>query len=220
MSSSSAAAAPPSRCAKCRSHPRRAAGNGRLACGLGIAAKSLQTHRRLALVARLQAYAQQRGGGIEQATDRGRRGGIQAALPGGMQQQRRMPRQLRIARRAHAGHGSPLSQLRLSAVRQGSRAARSPPGKRNGRQARDALPGAGPPQQGLPAPQRAVRAEADAIPGEAQQRRLAWILSRHGGGMRPMVPNGAASAAPTRAPSGCWESPGCASCAMRSARTP
>ncbi len=120
---------------------------------------------------------------------------------------------------APAGHDSPLSQLKPSAVRQGSRAARSPPGRRNGRQlaTRSHAPGrpsrASPPHSvpsgPRPTPSQ-VKHSSGASPGYSPAR------PRH-------APSGArrrAWAVPTRAPSACWESRDAHRARCAAARTP
>ncbi len=104
--------------------------------------------------------SRERGGGIEQPSDGGRLGTVEPALPG------------RLASRpvGHPGRATPVSQHMAAALRQGSRPAASPPGRRKGRKLATRSPRAGAAEESLAAPQGAVPAVAHAVPGKYEQR--------------------------------------------------
>jgi hypothetical protein len=151
-----------------------AAGQGqRLAIGSG---GGLEEHGRLTFERHRLAQAQQAGGGVEAAAEAGGRWAAGAAR----QHVEHLGHMGLVGETPGSLVGAPRACSTAQAMRHGSRAARSPPGRAAGRDA----PGAefGPVHlQQLAAPGHAVGAEADPVGGEAEHRAVETMLGAHGG---------------------------------------
>ena len=161
----------PGRIARERQHQRRD----------DFLAERFQAHGCLAFVARMKAYADQRAGSVEEATDRRRGGRVQVrcrrhCAAGSRPGARRPARDSGLP--ADRQRRAPGLARRTFAARQAKRP-----------EARGVLPGTGSAQYRLATPQCIVRTQANTVPSEAQDRRLARILSGDRGSVGKMMPN-------------------------------
>ena len=136
--------------------------------------RRLERHRRLALEGASSAQTPRSAATrVEEPPGARRHGRVQARLEH-PREHRALVRSERRARARGPRARERLARRTLSksnprAARRGSRTAASPPGRRNGRRCATRVEAAGVAQEELPAPDRAVRPVARAVPGDAER---------------------------------------------------